>query len=264
MVRLTVNVNKVATLRNSRGGRVPSVARGGRRVPRRRRARHHGASARRPAAHHAGRCARHRARVDGRAPARSSSTSKAIRGPSCSIWSSEVRPDQCTLVPVAPGEITSQAGWRPGPATERLPGGRPAPARGRRPRQPVRRRRRRTRSAGRRRPAPIASSSTPSRSRARSSRRGRRPRDRSAAYAEAAELAHRLGLGVNAGHDLDLDNLVLFRDAAASRRGLDRPRHHVARALRRPRHRRPRVPGAARAARATLRYDRSSTSTHEI
>ncbi len=30
-------------------------------------------------------------------------------------------------------------------------------------------------------------------------------------YAHAAELAHALGLGVNAGHDLDLDNLVLFR-----------------------------------------------------
>ena len=32
-----------------------------------------------------------------------------------------------------------------------------------------------------------------------------------AIYARAAELAHALGLGVNAGHDLDLDNLVLFR-----------------------------------------------------
>ena len=30
-------------------------------------------------------------------------------------------------------------------------------------------------------------------------------------YVHAAELAHTLGLGVNAGHDLDLDNLVLFR-----------------------------------------------------
>ena len=30
-------------------------------------------------------------------------------------------------------------------------------------------------------------------------------------YADAARWAHRLGLGVNAGHDLDLDNLVLFR-----------------------------------------------------
>ena len=30
-------------------------------------------------------------------------------------------------------------------------------------------------------------------------------------YAVAAKRAHELGLGVNAGHDLDLDNLVLFR-----------------------------------------------------
>jgi pyridoxine 5-phosphate synthase len=30
-------------------------------------------------------------------------------------------------------------------------------------------------------------------------------------YAAAANLAHSLGLGVNAGHDLDLENLVLFR-----------------------------------------------------
>jgi len=33
-----------------------------------------------------------------------------------------------------------------------------------------------------------------------------------ATYTGAAELAHRLGLGVNAGHDLDLDNLTIFRD----------------------------------------------------
>lgn len=32
-----------------------------------------------------------------------------------------------------------------------------------------------------------------------------------ALYARAAERAHELGLGLNAGHDLDLDNLVLFR-----------------------------------------------------
>jgi pyridoxine 5-phosphate synthase len=31
-------------------------------------------------------------------------------------------------------------------------------------------------------------------------------------YAAMARLAHELGLGVNAGHDLDLDNLQLFRD----------------------------------------------------
>jgi pyridoxine 5-phosphate synthase len=32
-----------------------------------------------------------------------------------------------------------------------------------------------------------------------------------ARYAAAAEAAHARGLGVNAGHDLDLDNLALFR-----------------------------------------------------
>ena len=30
-------------------------------------------------------------------------------------------------------------------------------------------------------------------------------------YTAAAERAHALGLGINAGHDLDLANLVLFR-----------------------------------------------------
>ena len=30
-------------------------------------------------------------------------------------------------------------------------------------------------------------------------------------YVEAANVAHALGLGINAGHDLDLDNLTLFR-----------------------------------------------------
>jgi len=32
-----------------------------------------------------------------------------------------------------------------------------------------------------------------------------------ASYVESAELAHSLGLGVNAGHDLDLANLTVFR-----------------------------------------------------
>ncbi|QYA24326.1 pyridoxine 5'-phosphate synthase [Gramella sp. MT6] len=31
-------------------------------------------------------------------------------------------------------------------------------------------------------------------------------------YAECAELAHKLGLGVNAGHDLSLENLKFFKD----------------------------------------------------
>ena len=105
---------------------------------------------------------------------------------------------------------------RPGGSPGRRPSGcRTSIARlhgARHPRQPVRRCRRPSRSAGRRRSAPTASSCTPSRSRARSSaaRTGRARRSR--ATRDAARLAHSLGLGVNAGHDLDLDNLVLFRE----------------------------------------------------
>ncbi len=54
-------------------------------------------------------------------------------------------------------------------------------------------------------------------------------------YAEAAELAHSLGLGVNAGHDLDLKNLQLFRRLPASRGSLDRPCAHQPCAVCRPR-----------------------------
>ena len=42
----------------------------------------------------------------------------------------------------------------------------------------------------------------------------RYPTDPAAAvapYAAASDAAHRLGLGVNAGHDLNLDNLAYFR-----------------------------------------------------
>jgi pyridoxine 5-phosphate synthase len=36
-------------------------------------------------------------------------------------------------------------------------------------------------------------------------------RESFARYAQAATAAHAAGLGINAGHDLDLENLVLFR-----------------------------------------------------
>ena len=55
-LRSPVNVNKVATLRNSRGGREPNVIEARRGVPRGRRAGHHRAPARRSASHHARRC----------------------------------------------------------------------------------------------------------------------------------------------------------------------------------------------------------------
>ena len=68
-----------------------------------------------------------------------------------------------------------------------------------------------TPSGGRRRSTPIASSSTPSRTRSAFAAGGREREESFARYAAAATLAHSLGLGINAGHDLDLDNLTLFR-----------------------------------------------------
>src|SRR5919202_1143436 len=119
MVRLSVNVNKVATLRNSRGGRHPSVieavdvcvAAGSPGITVHPRADR-----------------RHITPEDVRdiagalAPLRPHVEFNIEGDPRPDLLDLvyEVRPDQCTLVPVMPGEITSQAGWQPGPATARL------------------------------------------------------------------------------------------------------------------------------------------------
>src|SRR5215813_15616483 len=119
MVQLSVNVNKVATLRNSRGGAVPSVldavaicvnagAPGITVHPRADR--------------------RHITPDDVRGIAATLAKGSRrvefnIEGdprPELLSLVEEVRPDQCTLVPVVPGEVTSQAGWTPGIQTEGL------------------------------------------------------------------------------------------------------------------------------------------------
>ena len=121
-----------------------------------------------------------------------------------------VAPDQCTLVPVHPGEITSQAGW----SAET-------------PREAMRRIVSDLRGAGIRvslfvdpDDSAIAWAADVGADRvelytepfARAFERGAAAaRDSFAMYARAAELAHARGLGVNAGHDLDLENLVVFR-----------------------------------------------------
>jgi pyridoxine 5-phosphate synthase len=209
MVRLSVNVNKVATLRNSRGGSVPSVleavdvciAAGSPGITVHPRADR-----------------RHIRPEDVRAIAKllrekHPGVELNIEGdprPELLDLVGEVRPDQCTLVPVSPGEITSQAGWRPGPATEQLP-------------HVIER----LRSRGVRislfvdaMPDPIRWAASVGADRvelytepfARAFERGPDIASRSfAQYVECARLAHAVGLGVNAGHDLDLANLVLFR-----------------------------------------------------
>src|SRR5215831_16986599 len=120
MVRLSVNVNKVATLRNSRGGHEPSVLQA---VDVCVKAGAPGITV------HPRADRRHITPDDVRAIARvvERTTPRVefnIEGdPRDELLQlvRQVRPDQCTLVPVVPGEITSQAGWQPGPQSDRLP-----------------------------------------------------------------------------------------------------------------------------------------------
>ncbi len=210
MIRLSVNLNKVATRRNSRGGDTPSVldavdvclAAGapGITVHPRADERHIRPS---DVIDIAGRLAR------GASP----DVEFNIEGdprPDLLDLVERVRPAQCTLVPVQAGEITSQAGWPPD--TDAGPLGRHVE---------------RLRSAGVR--VSLFVDPDPDAVRwaaglgadrvelytepfARAFRAGGEAASESfARYARAATRAHELGLGVNAGHDLDLDNLQLFR-----------------------------------------------------
>jgi pyridoxine 5-phosphate synthase len=120
----------------------------------------------------------------------------------------DVRPTQCTLVPVTPGEITSQAGWPADTSVDDL-----------------------SRVVGRIKNAGVRVSVFVDPEEAAVRLAARVGGDRVELYTEpfarafeagrgeasfetyvrAAALAHALGLGVNAGHDLDLRNLPLFR-----------------------------------------------------
>ena len=209
MIKLSVNVNKVATLRNSRGGSVPSVLE---------------AVDVCIAAGSPGITVHPRADRRHITPEDVRTIVKVLREkhrgvefniegdprPELLDLVEEVQPDQCTLVPVAPGEITSQAGWQPGPLTEQLP-----------------RAIERLRARGIRislfvdaKPEPIHWAASVGANRielytepfARAFEHGPEAGAKSfAQYTDCARLAHDHRLGINAGHDLDLANLVLFR-----------------------------------------------------
>jgi pyridoxine 5-phosphate synthase len=206
--KLSVNVNKVATLRNSRGGSVPSVVEATRVC----------LDAGAPGITvHPRADARHITFADVReiaallAPVRGR-VELNIEGdprPDLLALAKDVRPDQFTLVPVRAGEITSQAGWDPSARPDEL----------------------RTvvsalKAAGMRVSVFVDADADAVRwaaavggdrielytePYARAFHDGRGP-ESFARYAAMATLAHELGLGVNAGHDLDLDNLAIFRD----------------------------------------------------
>jgi pyridoxine 5-phosphate synthase len=121
-----------------------------------------------------------------------------------------VKPDQCTLVPVKPGEITSEAGWPADtPAavlSEQIAALRAAGVRVSLFVDPDPAAIRWARDMGGDR---VELYTEPF---ARAFERG--PQAAAASfdrYVAAASLAAELGLGINAGHDLDLRNLTLFR-----------------------------------------------------
>ena len=209
MIKLSVNVNKVATVRNSRGGSVPSVlaavkacvdagAPGITVHPR--------ADARHITAADVHDIAAYLAPMKGRVEFNIEGDPR----PDLLELVRAVKPDQCTLVPVHPGEITSQAGWSPDA-----------------PRETIRRLVSRLQADGVRVSLFVDPAESPIRWAAdmgadrvelytepfaRAFELGEPDaRESFATYTRAAELAHSLRMGVNAGHDLDLDNLVLFR-----------------------------------------------------
>jgi pyridoxine 5-phosphate synthase len=209
MIRLSVNVNKVATLRNSRGGAAPRVldavdvcvAAGA-----------HGITVhpRADRRHITPDDVREVGRVLRSLPPKVEYNIEGDPRPDLLQLVHEVRPDQCTLVPVVAGEITSQAGWTEKAASDRLP--------------PIVQE---LKAGGVRvslfvdpteDAVLLAASLGADRVElytepfARAFELGPSQAERSfAVYAHAAELAHARGLGVNAGHDLDLANLTLFR-----------------------------------------------------
>lgn len=207
--RLSVNINKVATLRNSRGGALPSVVDAARVC----------VDAGAPGITvHPRADQRHITRLDVAAlaaflaPLRRQVEFNIEGDPRADFIElvKQVRPDQCTLVPVKPGEITSQAGWPPDtPASALEAIVRDLQQRGIRVSlfiDPEKEAVEWAASLGARR---IELYTEPF---AHAFKEGADQADRSfRRYVEAANVAHALGLGVNAGHDLDLNNLKLFR-----------------------------------------------------
>jgi pyridoxine 5-phosphate synthase len=121
----------------------------------------------------------------------------------------EVHPAQCTLVPVQPGEVTSQAGWSSQTSPDVLGACvRDLRASGIRVSLFVDPVEDAVRWAASLEADRVELYTEPF---ARAFTEGPAAADRSfARYVRAATLARELGLGINAGHDLDLDNLVLF------------------------------------------------------
>ena len=207
MPKLSVNVNKVATLRNSRGGNIPSVTDAARVC----------IEAGAPGITvHPRADARHITFEDVHALKRLLEPWTAVEfniegdpRPDLLNLVETVRPHQCTLVPVRPGEITSEAGWPPDTDVTEL-------------RDVIARLRGHGVRVSLFIDATEAAVEFAQRVGADRVELYTEPYARAfntpsvplseglAPYVRAAALADQLGLGVNAGHDLELENLPDF------------------------------------------------------
>ena len=200
MTRLSVNVNKVATLRNARGGSVPDVVLAAVRIQE---WGAHGITV------HPRPDARHITYADVRALRRVVHTEFNVEGypsPDFLDLVLEVVPEQVTLVPDPPDALTSQAGWKAGPRMDALA---PVVEQLRRAGirtslfvEPVADDLMAAQATGTDRielytePYAVAHRSVGA--------------EAALPFARAAAFARSMGLGVNAGHDLDRSNLTDF------------------------------------------------------
>lgn len=200
MTKLSVNVNKIAVVRNSRGGNRPDVVRAALDIER------FGADG---ITVHPRPDARHIRYDDVRALKRVLATELNVEGNPVEDFVAlvcEVRPAQVTLVPDAPDAVTSNAGWNTVEHADFL-----------------HRTCARFRELGIR--VSIFVDPAPEMVRAAAACGADRvelytesyarayaadPVQAVAPYVAAAEEARRCGLGLNAGHDLDLENLRYF------------------------------------------------------
>ena len=200
MTRLSVNVNKIATLRNARGGTEPNVVDAAVRIQQ------FGAQG---ITVHPRPDGRHITYADVRALKPAVHTEFNIEGyPSDDFVAlvCEVQPAQVTLVPDAPDVLTSNAGWQVADHADLL---RDVLAtfkeRGIRTSLFIE-----TDQAQIEAAAAVGADRIELYTESYAVQHRDLGAEAAAPYAEAARWAHQAGLGVNAGHDLNLDNLADF------------------------------------------------------
>ncbi|MDM9630508.1 pyridoxine 5'-phosphate synthase [Robiginitalea aurantiaca] len=202
MVRLSVNVNKIATLRNARGGNMPDLLKVVRDIE---------AFGGEGITIHPRPDQRHIRYQDARDLKKIVRTELNIEGnpiPEFLDLVLQVRPDQVTLVPDAPDAITSNAGWdtiahrdflrevigkcrKAGIRTSIFVDPDPEMIRG---------------------AAETGTDRVELYTEAYAREYPTDPEGAVKAYRTAANIAHEVGLGLNAGHDLSLENIAYFKN----------------------------------------------------